>query len=97
MGRVPDDGDAAAADYRRTMLTPTVTEIRRGSAHGGSAVRPNREQLTDADPTSDTTMTALLLTIKNALTLPVFDPGYELVQIGECERQAITDVLGRGR
>lgn len=28
------DGGAPAADLRRTMLTPRVTEIKRGSAHG---------------------------------------------------------------
>jgi hypothetical protein len=96
MGRVPDDGEAPAADHRRTMLTPKVTEINRESARGRSAVRPNREQLTDVDPTSDPTMTALLLEI-NALTPPVFEAGFELVQISECERRAISDVLGQGR
>jgi hypothetical protein len=34
MGRLPDDGEDPAADHRRTMLTPKVTEIKRGSAHG---------------------------------------------------------------
>jgi hypothetical protein len=34
MGRLPDDGGAPAVDHRLTMLTPKVTEIKRGSAHG---------------------------------------------------------------
>jgi hypothetical protein len=34
MGHLPDEGDAPAGDHRRTMLTPKVTEIKRGSAHG---------------------------------------------------------------
>lgn len=38
-------------------------------------------------------MTALLLKSKNALTPPVFDASYELVQISECGREAINDVL----
>jgi hypothetical protein len=82
MGRVPDDGEAPAADHRRTMVTPKVTEIKRGSAHGRA---------------SDTTMTALLLEINTALTPAVVDAGYELVQISERGRQAIRDVLGPRR
>jgi hypothetical protein len=39
-------------------------------------------------------MNALLLEIKKALTPQVFDAGYEPVQISECDRQAINDVLG---
>ena len=41
MGRLPDDSEAPAADDRRTMLTPTVTEIKRGSAHGRDGRRPS--------------------------------------------------------
>ncbi len=40
-------------------------------------------------------MTALLFKSTNALAPPAFDAGYELVQLSECERQAISDVLGR--
>jgi hypothetical protein len=33
MGHAADDVRAPAPDHRSTMLTPTVTELKRGSAH----------------------------------------------------------------